>query len=71
MAPAARDRRLSPRAWRHLHAVLTVVWFGLAVPTVLVWPDSVVFVGIASCYANAVGHFAAWQATRAEEQGSD
>jgi hypothetical protein len=38
-----------------VHAVLTIAWFLLAIPTVLIWKDSVLFVGIASCYANAVG----------------
>jgi len=61
---------VSATAWRRVHAVLTLVWFALAVPTVLLWPDSVVFVAIASCYANGVGHFGAWQAARVEQQGS-
>jgi hypothetical protein len=35
-------------------------------PTVRWWHDSVLFVGLVSCYANAVGHFSAYQGTRAE-----
>lgn len=58
---------MSPAAWRRLHAALTVAWFVAAVPTVLFWPDSVLWVALASCYANAVGHFSAWQAVRAEQ----
>lgn len=57
----------SPKVWRRVHAIGTIAWFLLAIPTVLIWKDSVLFVGIASCYANAVGHFAAWQGSRAEE----
>lgn len=38
----------------------------LIIPTVLWWHDSVLWVGLISCYANAVGHFAAYQGTRAE-----
>lgn len=52
--------------WRRIHASGTVVWFLAIIPTLLWWHDSVLFVGIASCYANAVGHFSAWQGARAE-----
>jgi hypothetical protein len=38
------------------------------VPVALVtgWVESLVFVSACSIYANAVGHFGAWQAARAE-----
>ncbi len=52
---------------RRIHAVLTVVWLGLAIPTMLWWKDSVPWVAWMSLYANFVGHWSAWQATRAEE----
>lgn len=38
----------------------------LIVPTVLWWHDSVLWLGLISCYANAVGHFSAYQGSRAE-----
>lgn len=43
---------------RHAHAVLTLVWLLLAIPSVIWWKDSV--------YANVVGHASGWQASRAE-----
>ena len=52
---------------RHLHAALTVAWLITAIPAVLWWRNSVAFVVFASVYANVVGHWSAWQATRAEE----
>jgi hypothetical protein len=57
--------------YRRLHATLTVVWFMLAIPTVLWWHDSVLWVGLISCYANAVGHFAAYQGSRAEAENDE
>lgn len=58
---------LSAHFYKKLHANLTGVWFLLVIPTVLWWHDSVLWVALISCYANAVGHFAAYQGTRAEE----
>jgi hypothetical protein len=60
-------RAPQPAFYRHLHASLTLMWGLLVIPTVLWWHDSVLWVGLISCYANAVGHFAAYQGTRAEE----
>lgn len=57
---------MDARGWRRLHLGATAAWAIAAVPTVLVWPTSVLWVGLASCYANAVGHFSAYQAARAE-----
>lgn len=61
----------SSGAWRRVHAIATPIWFLLIIPTVLWWHDSVLWVGLISCYANAVGHFSAWQASRAEEAGEE
>jgi hypothetical protein len=57
-----------PATWRHVHALAMLGWVLAVVPTLLWWSDSVLFVGIASCYANAVGHFSAWQGSRAEDR---
>jgi hypothetical protein len=59
---------MSGAGWRRFHAWATVAWFLMAVPIVLLWSDSVLVVGLMSAYANAVGHFSAWQATRAETE---
>jgi hypothetical protein len=56
---------------RRLHAVLTVVWLLLAVPTLMWWRHSLVWVAWMSLYANVASHWSAWQASRAEEAASD
>lgn len=65
--------KLQARHLRHLHAILTLLWALLAVPTVMWWRNSVAWVAAMSLYANVAGHWAAWQAARAEEHadGSD
>lgn len=60
------------RAFKHAHAVLTIGWV-LALPIAIFvgWIESVAFVSACSIYANAVGHASAWQASRAEVNGSN
>lgn len=58
---------MTAKKWRRLHAGLTVVWFIACLPTVIWWKESILWVALISCYANAVGHFSAYQAARAEE----
>lgn len=50
-----------------LHRVLTVAWALLAVPTVLWWSESVLWIGLISIYANAVSHWGAAEAASAKE----
>jgi ABC-type bacteriocin/lantibiotic exporter with double-glycine peptidase domain len=49
------------------HLVATVVWVLLVIPTMLWWRQSVFWIAVMSLYANVVGHWAAYQAARAEE----
>jgi hypothetical protein len=56
-----------PKVWRHVHAALTVAWFCAVVPTLLWWSESVLWVALMSCWANAAAHFSAWQGARGEE----
>jgi hypothetical protein len=56
-----------PRVWRYVHLLLTFLWGAAIMPTVIWWKSSILWVALISCYANMVGHFAAWQASRAEE----
>jgi len=60
---------MSAKKWMHFHAVMTGVWMLLAIPTVLIWKESILWVAFMSLYANMVGHFSAYQASRAEENG--
>jgi hypothetical protein len=66
------DRWKTADRLRHAHAVLMAAWFAM-VPIALVtgWITSIAFVSACSIYANAVGHFSAWQAARAERQADE
>lgn len=55
------------RHLRRFHAVMTVLWLVLAVPSVLWWKDSILWVIILSVWANVASHFSAWQGARAED----
>ena len=55
---------------RRLHAILTLVWVLLGIPTLLWWRESVLWVAVMSLYANVAGHWAAYQGARAEEASS-
>lgn len=63
-----RIHRPSPSAlfYRRMHGSLTLVWAVLVIPSVLWWRDSVPWLVLMSAWANFVGHFSAWQASRAE-----
>ena len=62
--------RAKPATWRKLHAGLTIVWLLLVVPSVLWWRESIPWLVFMSVWANIAGHFAAWQGSRAEDNGS-
>ena len=51
---------------RRLHLAAMVAWALLAIPTVIWWHDSILWVAGISVYANFAAHFSAWQGTRAE-----
>lgn len=59
---------VSAKKMRQFHLALTVLWF-LMMPLAIYfgWVASVVFISVISIYANFVGHFSSWQASRAEE----
>ncbi|MFZ6005620.1 MAG: hypothetical protein ACOYXM_16980 [Actinomycetota bacterium] len=61
----------SPRHLVHFHLVMMIVWALLAVPTVLLWKESILWVAFMSLYANFVGHFSGWDAARAEEKADE
>lgn len=61
----------NPKTWRRIHATFTIIWFLAVIPTILIWKESVLWVALMSCWANAVGHFGAWQGSRAEDASSN
>lgn len=55
---------------RRAHIVLTILWALAAIPTLLWWRDSILWVAFMSLWANVASHWAAYQASRAEESGT-
>jgi hypothetical protein len=47
---------------RRVHQLLALVWAAMLVPAWLWWQESILFVIIASIYANAVGEWSAAEA---------
>ena len=58
--------KISPSFLLRFHIFMTVLWTLMAIPTLLWWPESILWVAFMSLYANIVGHFSAYQAARAE-----
>lgn len=52
---------------RRFHASAVIVWLILIIPTLLWWKEAIVWVAIMSIWANVASHWAAWQASRAEQ----
>lgn len=59
------------RYLRRFHAVMTIVWLALAVPSLLWWKSSITWVIVLSVWANVASHFGAWQGARAEDAAGD
>lgn len=55
---------------RKLHLYLTLLWLALIPPAILWWSESVPFLVMCSVYANLAGHWAAFQAAKAEENNA-
>jgi hypothetical protein len=53
---------------RYYHLTMMVIWPLLAIPTILWWKESVVWVAILSLYANFASEFAAWHGARTEKK---
>ncbi|KNC91860.1 hypothetical protein [Trabulsiella odontotermitis] len=62
---------LSPRIIKRCHLAAAVTWCALAIPSVIWWKDSVLWVIIISIYANIVGHLSGYSAARADQAAED
>jgi hypothetical protein len=58
--------RVKAKTLTRFHLVLMCTWACLAVPSLLLWRDSVPWLVFMSLYANFVGHFSSWQGARSE-----
>jgi hypothetical protein len=61
---------MTPQQLRKSNLILTYVWIMLILPTLLWWKDSILWVALMSIWANVVGHFSAYIASRAEEESA-
>lgn len=52
---------------RRIHAVATVLWLLLAVPSMIFWRNRVAYLVFLSVYAVVAAHWSAWQGARAEQ----
>lgn len=62
--------KIPVRHLRAFHAWMTVLWLILAVPSLLWWKNSILWVILLSVWANVASHFGAWQSARAEDAAS-
>lgn len=69
--PDSRKSAANAVRLRKLHAAMTLFWVAMSVPTVLWWHDSILYVALISVYALIIGHWSAWQASRAETSGQN
>lgn len=59
--------KLTPKLIKKMHLAAAVLWVLLAIPSVIWWKNSVLWVIIISIYANIVGHLSGYTAARADE----
>lgn len=62
--------RIPVRYLRRFHAVATIAWLLLLIPSLIWWAHSILWVIVLSVWANVASHFGAWQSTRAEDAAS-
>lgn len=53
--------------WDHRHLLIGWLWIALAVPTLIWWHDSILWVAFMSLYANTEASFAAHHAKQANQ----
>lgn len=57
----------TPKFFVRIHLILTVFWMLMAIPTMIWWKESILWVAFMSLYANVASHWAAYQASRTED----
>lgn len=58
---------MTPIFIKKAHLFMSFLWVALAIPSIVWWKDSVLWVIIISIYANIVGHLSGYTAARADE----
>ena len=63
--------KLTPVFIKRCHLVAAVMGVGLAIPSLIWWKDSVLWVILISIYANIVGHLSGYSAARADQAAEE
>lgn len=63
--------KLTPVFIKRCHLVAAVMWVGLAIPSLIWWKDSVLWVILISIYANIVCHLSGYSAARADQAAEE
>lgn len=63
--------KLTPVFIKRCHLVAAVMSVGLAIPSLIWWKDSVLWVILISIYANIVGHLSGYSAARADQAAEE
>ncbi|HGY1600490.1 TPA: hypothetical protein ACNVML_002511 [Klebsiella pneumoniae] len=63
--------KLTPVFIKRCHLVAAVMWVGLAIPSLIWWKDSVLWVILIRIYANIVGHLSGYSAARADQAAEE
>ena len=63
--------KLTPVFIKRCHLVAAVMWVGLAIPSLIWWKDSVLWVILISIYATIVGHLSGYSAARADQAAEE
>ncbi|HBQ8754615.1 TPA: hypothetical protein ACXE75_002492 [Klebsiella quasipneumoniae] len=63
--------KLTPVFIKRCHLMAAVMWVGLAIPSLIWWKDSVLWVILISIYANIVGHLSGYSAARADQAAEE
>ena len=63
--------KLTPVFIKRCLLVAAVMWVGLAIPSLIWWKDSVLWVILISIYANIVGHLSGYSAARADQAAEE
>ncbi|HIG9532614.1 TPA: hypothetical protein ACYEP7_002538 [Klebsiella pneumoniae] len=63
--------KLTPVFIKRCHLVAAVMWVGLAIPSLIWWKDSALWVILISIYANIVGHLSGYSAARADQAAEE
>lgn len=64
---SVKKKRCGFLSGSRLHFILTCVWIGLLVPTVLLWRGSLLWLALISIYANIATHWGAYASGKAKE----